>query len=168
MKVYQGENVIADIGNPYDLENWARVSGYAPETLSLDLSELKGFKESEVRNHASRWYEEHVRGFEGVVVVHKSATGAALSQNEGTVRASMQQNYQRVRDLITQVLAATDWRACRNITWTPPAGVQPVLKSSSSPTKRKRKHNPSLEKLAERVEALEDEAEERRDAFGGG
>lgn len=44
MKVYQGTNVISDIANPYDLENWARASGYDPTTLALDLAELKVFK----------------------------------------------------------------------------------------------------------------------------
>jgi hypothetical protein len=174
MKVYHNGTYITDLDDPYNLESWGEASSYAPDSLSLDLAELKVFKEAEIRDEADRWYRENVRSFEGSVTVHKSATGAAMTADEGAVRSSMVGNYQRVRDLVGQVRATTDWRACRGIMWTPPllsptkAAVGSLEREAArAPKKRKKRaKTASLEELAERVAVLEEDLEERRTVFG--
>jgi hypothetical protein len=109
------------IDNPYALDAWARASGLNPAEFTLTLSELKQFKEVELRNAADRWYRENIRLFEGAVVAYKIDRGQALTAEEQAIRDAMVQNYQRLRSLIGDVLVATTVEAVLAVRWEEPA-----------------------------------------------
>lgn len=90
--------------------------------FSIDVAEVKAFKEGEYRNNADEWYRRNVRAFEGAVIAIKRAANTQLSAGETTTRDKMLANYSALTTSITNLRASTsDWRTIMNTPWTPPS-----------------------------------------------
>lgn len=125
MRVYLNGTYYTELGNPYDLDSWWAANpeslGGAPlSALSFDLSEVKAWKEAEIRDTADAEYKMYVRSLEADVTVVKIALNRALNAEEQAVRDEMQARYQRLKQTVAQVRAATDWRACLAINYVYP------------------------------------------------
>ena len=81
------------------------------------LPALKAVKERELRDASNAWYQSNVRPFEGVVVVYKAATGAALAADEIATRNAMSTNYSTLRNKVQQVRNATTVDAVLGVVW---------------------------------------------------
>lgn len=89
--------------------------------FTIDIAEVKAFKEVEYRNNADDWYRKNVRTFEGAVIAYKRAANTALNATEGTTRDKMLANYTALSTSITNLRASNaGWRTILDTPWTPP------------------------------------------------
>lgn len=172
-------------------ENWHE--GWVWDTTTLTLREptdadrlrwAKRDKEQDIRNAAEAEVDNLTRRNEADVVVHKSSTGAAMSQAERDIRATMQANHVRVVSLVEQVRAATTAEELQAIRWSAPAPGQVQMFASVIQeveevmvgAKNKRKKRPAppptppptpdrLALLEERVADIEAELDARSRVF---
>jgi hypothetical protein len=89
-------------------------------TPSEDLQAAKASKEAELRDAADGWYQGSVRAFEGAIVGSKYGRSGftALNAEERAIFDEMNANYTRLKDLISQVRAATTVSEVEGISWT--------------------------------------------------
>lgn len=126
MNVYRNGVFFTEIGDPYDLERWALENGIDPTTLSLDLAEVKTYKENEIRDLGDLWYRTNIRAFEGAIVGVKAASN--LSGEEQKIKTAMQDNYTRIRQLVSQVRNATTVQAALAVMWADPEALASAQK----------------------------------------
>lgn len=89
--------------------------------FTIDLAEMKAFKETEYRNNADDWYRKNVRSFEGAVIALKRAANTALNAGETSTRDKMLANYTALSTSITNLRASNaTWRTIMETPWTPP------------------------------------------------
>lgn len=89
--------------------------------FTVDVAEVKAFKEVEYRNNADDWYRKNVRGFEGAVIALKRAANTTLNATETSTRDKMLANYTALSTSITNLRASTSsWRTIMDTPWTPP------------------------------------------------
>jgi hypothetical protein len=122
LTVYRGGQPYMTIGNPYQLSSWAVASGLNPSEFSLDLAEVKTFKESELRDAHEANHQATIRGSEGTIVAAKYGRGgtAALSAEERAVFDEMNANLTKLKSLVSQVRAASTVEAVLAIQWEEP------------------------------------------------
>lgn len=125
VRTYLNGTYYTELGNPYDLDSWWAANteslGNTPlSALSFDLAEIKAWKEAEIRDTADAEYKMYVRSLEADVTVIKIALGRTLNTEEQSVRDEMQARYQRLKQTVSQVRTATDWRTCLAITYVYP------------------------------------------------
>lgn len=90
--------------------------------FTIDLVEIKAFKEIEYRNNADEWYRKNVRSFEGAVIALKRAANTALNTAEASTRDKMLANYTALTTAITNLRASNaGWRTIMDTPWTPPS-----------------------------------------------
>lgn len=111
-----GEVVVQ--ARPTETQVWdAATSSLMTATAVQALSYAKNQKEAQLRDAADDWYEREVRGFEGVVIAAKYGRGTPLSAEEQAVFTGINTQYAKLKDLITQVRAATTLAQVDAIRW---------------------------------------------------
>lgn len=179
MRVFLDGTYFGETDSPEGLESYVQMGEQedppiARERWSLDLAEVRIYKEQEIRDAADTWYRENVRPFEGSIVVHQSATGSTMTREEKDIRAAMQANYLTLRDLVGRIRAATTPEEAQAVEWVDPeptrvAAFSAALGEAESTImavrKRRRDRQGRLGNLEERVADLEADLEARMKIF---
>jgi hypothetical protein len=98
----------------------ASSSSLRERTAAEELSNAKASKEAELRDAADGWYQGSVRAFEGAIVIAKYGRSGltALNAEERAIFDEMNANYSRLKQLVSQVRAATTVAEVEGISWT--------------------------------------------------
>ncbi len=115
--VYRNGVFSHNTNEPDKVEEWCNMFGIPFSEISLDLAQTKVWKEQQLRDFANNWYQNTIRGFEGVMVSRKEGRGGNLTAEEISIRDQMVSNYDRLKTLISTTKGRTTWQGVLSVSW---------------------------------------------------